>query len=213
VDLTQSKTDDQKFELVNVVVPQCLRSLRKMGLRDETDRLLRRLQDVVLAGAPPGKLRERYAGKPEAWGRALQSLLTLAGGWLTFGLTAQASPILDLARAELFGPTAAKLATKDFTPLAQAYVAALGQGPAEEGLDRIIELFRRMDPARVVNSFTTSKFYSRFHLNLVEEVVLAVVSDDFALGSAGRRWLEEDEFLVRRRVHADMRRLLAAGGL
>lgn len=213
VELTQAKTDDQKFELVNVVVPQCLRSLRKMGLRDETDKLLRRLQDVILAGQAPGKLRERYAGKPEQWGKALQSLLTLAGGWLTFGLTAQATPILDLARAELFGPAAAKLAPSHFTPLAQAYVAALGQGPADEGLDRIVELFRQMDPAKVANAFTTSKFYSRFHLNLVEEVVLAVVSDDFALGSAGRRWLEEDEFIVRRRVHADMRRLLAAGGL
>ena len=67
--------------------------------------------------------------------------------------------------------------------------------------------------ARVTNTFTTAPYYSRLHLNLVEEVVLAIVSDDFALGQAGRRWLDEDEYLVRRRVHGDMRRHLEAGGL
>lgn len=213
IDLTKSKSDEQRFDLVNEVVPQCLRSLRKMGLRDETDRLLRRLQDAVLAGQTPAKMREKYAGKPDQWGKVLRSLLTLAGGWLTFGLTGQAQPILDLARAELIGQAGLKLLPKDYTPLAQAYVAALGHGPAEEGLARVAELFTKADPARVVNTFTTSKFYSRFHLNLVEEVTLALVSDDFALGTAGRRWLEEDEYVIRRRVHRDMRRLLAAGGL
>ena len=70
-----------------------------------------------------------------------------------------------------------------------------------------------MEPGRIVNSFTTSKFYSRFHLNLVEEVVLAVVSDDFALGPAARRWFDEDEYLARRRIHADMKHHLQKSGL
>ena len=65
-----------------------------------------------------------------------------------------------------------------------------------------------MNPGRIANGFTTAPHYSRFHLNLVEDVILAVVSDDFALGPAGRRWLDDDEYLVRRRIHADMRRHL-----
>jgi hypothetical protein len=39
------------------------------------------------------------------------------------------------------------------------------------------------------------------------------VSDDFVLGSAGRRWLDEDELLVRRRIHRDMKRHLDRSGL
>ncbi len=213
VELMKSKSEEQRYELVNIVAGQCLRSLRKLGLRDEIDKLLHRMQDVIFGGQTPQKLRERYTTKPELWGKALQSLLNLAGGWLTFGLSDQAAPILDIAREELIGPTGMKLASKDFTPLAQAYVAALGQGPAETGLPRIAELFRKMEPGRIVNSFTTSKFYSRFHLNLVEEVVLAVVSDDFALGPAARRWFDEDEYLVRRRIHADMKQHLQKSGL
>jgi cellulose synthase operon protein C len=212
LDLMKSKVDDQRFKLVNVVAGRCLKSLRKLGLRDEIDRMLHRMQAVILKGETPAKIRDQYAAKPELWAKALQSLLNLAGGWLTYGMIDPATPILDMARNELLGKGFV-LASKDFTPLAQAYVAAVGQGPADAGMTRILELFQLMEPNRVVNSYTTSKFYSRFHLNLVEEVVLAVVNDDFALGPAGRRWLDEDEFLIRKRIHADTRRLVNSSGL
>ena len=75
------------------------------------------------------------------------------------------------------------------------------------------ELFHKMDPARITNTYTTAPHYSRFHLNLAEDVILAVVSDEFALGPAGRRWLDDDEYLVRKRIHADMKRNLATSGL
>src|SRR5205823_9892811 len=124
------------------------------------------------------------------------------------------APVIEAARQELL---AVKVKDEDvpklaqgFTRLAKAYVAALGQGPAEFGLPRIVELFRKLDPARITNTFTTGPYYSRLHLNLAEEVVLAIVSDDFAMGQAGRRWLDEDEYLVRRRIHRDMRRHLEA---
>ncbi len=212
-DLVSAKPDDQKFELINVVAGQCLRSLRKLGLRDEIDRLLRKLQDAVLKGQPPSAMRAKFAAKPDVWGKALQTLLHIAGGWLTFGLTDQATPILDEARNDLLSPTGAKLSTQEFPKLAQAYIAALGQGPADLGLPRIAELFRKIDPTRITNGYTTAPFYSRFHLNIAEEVVLALVSDDFALGPTARKWLDEDEYLVRRRIHRDMKRHLAGSGL
>jgi hypothetical protein len=37
---------------------------------------------------------------------------------------------------------------------------------------------------------------------------LAVVSDDFTLGANARRWLDDDEFLVRRRIHKDLRAMM-----
>jgi hypothetical protein len=40
---------------------------------------------------------------------------------------------------------------------------------------------------------------------VVEAMVLAAVSDDFTLGADARRWLDDDEYLIRRRVHADVR--------
>ncbi|WP_439625137.1 hypothetical protein [Gemmata sp.] len=207
-ELLRSKSEDARFKLINVVAGQCLRSLKKLGMRDEIDRFLAKLRTEVLRGATTAELKKRYAAKPETWGAVLQTLLNLAAGWLTFGLHEQAAPILDEARRELLDPNAAKLQPKDYTALAQTYVSALGQGPSETGLQRITELFRKMDEKKINNTWTTAQYYSRFHLNLVEDVIRAIVSDDFALGPTGRKWLDDDEYLVRKRIHADMRRHL-----
>jgi len=42
---------------------------------------------------------------------------------------------------------------------------------------------------------------------------IRVVSEDFVLGPGVRGWLDDDEYLVRRRIHGDMRKLLASHGL
>jgi hypothetical protein len=42
--------------------------------------------------------------------------------------------------------------------------------------------------------------------------VRAVVTDDFALGPAVRRWLDDDEYRVRRRIHQDTRAMIGGGG-
>ena len=50
-------------------------------------------------------------------------------------------------------------------------------------------------------------------LSVLGRVVRSLVSENMALGDQARRWLDDDEYLVRRRVHGDMRRLLASHGL
>jgi cellulose synthase operon protein C len=195
------------------VAGECVRSLRRLGLRDEIDKLLSQLLDAILGKASFKDLKSKYVGKADQWLKALQAMLNVASGWLTFGLMERALPILDEARTEILSPVANKTRPQDFTNLVRAYVSAVGHGPTENGLHRILEIFHKMEPSKVTNPFTTGSFYSRFHLNITEDVVLAVVSDDFALGSAGRRWLEDDEFLVRQRIHRDMRTILAGSGL
>jgi hypothetical protein len=174
IDLVHSTPDATRFRLVNAVGGQALRSLRKLGLKDPIDQLLARLQSEVLKGASLADLRKRYATKPEECGAELQTLLHLAAGWRTFGLDDHAAPILDEARRELLDPYGMKLQAKDYTDLARAYVAALGQGPSESGLPRITELFRKMDPGRITNTYTTAPYYSWFHLILGEDTVAAV---------------------------------------
>jgi hypothetical protein len=212
-DLVHRKKDNTRFDLINVVAGQCLRSLRKLGLRDEIDRLLSSFQKEVVQGESLANLRKKHISKPEAWGSVLQTLLNLAAGWMTFGMNDRAMETLDGARAELLGSTGLALPPKNYTDLARTYIGALGQGPSETGLPRMIELFKKMEPKKINNTFTTAPHYSRFHLNLVEEVVLAMVSDEFALGPAGRKWLDDDEYLVRKRIHGDMKRGLDRSGL
>ena len=94
-----------------------------------------------------------------------------------------------------------------------AYVTALGQAPPQLAQERIEELFApgRMD--RLHNTFTSAAYYSRFHLNIAEAVVLALVTEDLALGPAARRWLDDDEYLIRRRVHRDLHEMRARAGV
>src|SRR5205823_14033689 len=141
----------------------------------------------------------------------------LAAGWLYFDQSDKAKPVLDEARALILAGAPANAPGRPATPLyvslVSAYVGALGQAPPDEALGRIEELFTsgRMD--RLPNTFTTNGYYSRFHLNIVEAVVLALASEEFALGPAARRWLDDDEYLVRRRIHADVRAALNQAGL
>ena len=102
---------------------------------------------------------------------------------------------------------------QQYVPLVCTYIAAAGQAALDEALGRIDELFTsgRMD--RLPNSMTSNFYYSLFHLNVVEAAVLTLATDDFALGPAARRWLDDDEYLVRRRIHGDMRRNLDRSGL
>ncbi|MBY0459923.1 MAG: hypothetical protein K2V38_21615, partial [Gemmataceae bacterium] len=211
--LVHSKPQEMKFKLINVVAGECMRSLKRLGLSNEIDRFLTKLHTEVLGGATTAELKKKHAAKPETWAAVLQTLLNLAGGWLHFGRQDRAEPILLEARNELLTSNAVSLQPKDYTELARAYATALGQGNAETALVRMIELFKKMSPAKITNTWTTAQYYSRFHLNLVEDVIRAVVNDDAALGPSGRRWLDDDEYLVRRRIHADMKRNLEKSNL
>jgi hypothetical protein len=75
------------------------------------------------------------------------------------------------------------------------------------------ELFTSGKLGVLPNTQTTATHYSRFHLNIVEAVVLALANEDFALGPAARRWLDDDEYLVRRRIHRDVRAAMATAGV
>jgi len=204
--------DEPRYELVNIVVSQCIRSLKKVGLRDDIDRLLRRIQEEVLRGKTLAQLKSLYSGKPNIWVDALQTLLNLAAGWLSFGIAQEADAILDAGRAEILN-SSSDFKTHDFSKLCETYIGVLGQCPADVGMTRMIDLFQTIDPARTTNTFTSGAIYSRLHLSMIEAVASAIVSEDSALGQAGKRWLDEDEHLVRQRIHNDVRNFVAKSGL
>jgi cellulose synthase operon protein C len=170
------------------------------------------MTDLVVQGKSLAALQK--AAGPN-WPDLLASLLHVAEGYLYFGGYVEARPFLDAAQATIAenarGGKDRAVPPAKLTKLVQAYVTALGQGPVDEALDRIEDLFRYLE--KLPNSFTTASHFSRLHLNIVEDVVRSLVSDNMALGDQARRWLDDDEYLVRRRIHRDMKALLAAHGL
>jgi len=205
--LIESQSASGSMQAIDTVAGQCFRGLRKVGLRDEVDRLLQRMADLVLQGQTLAVQRQR---KPKEWPTALRTLLQVAAGWLYFGHIDKALPVLQEARLYLFDAPH-EIIAPERTKLACVYAATLGQAPVELALPRLAELFQRIGV--LADRFTTNDHYSRSQLEVVEAVVLAIVSDDFALTQGARRWLDEDEYLVRRRIHRDLRALMAQHGV
>jgi hypothetical protein len=179
----------------------CFRWLRKLGLRDAIQGLLARLTDRFLPGDNLEKLRQLPVGKRV---HTLRVLLAVAESWFYFDREEQANAVLDEARAVLFE---AKLKPKEQTALACAYIGSLGQAPLGTALRRLDDLFRRLELIHDPPSATNSHF-ALSQLDVVETVVRTVVNEDFTLGPAVRRLLDEDEYLIRRRIHRDLRTLM-----
>jgi hypothetical protein len=198
------KTSDRlPLPYIGRLAGQSLRSLRRLGLLSELQTLLTVLEAAVLGGKSLASVKQLTG---PAWTHSVQILLYLAGAWLQGDTPEKATPILDEGRRYLFrderGASPERPLPIDYMKVAVAYATALGQTDPLFSLPRFDEFFGRLD--KIPNSMTSSKHYSLLHLNLVEAVVLAVASDELAIGPEARRWLDEDEYLVRRRIHADM---------
>jgi cellulose synthase operon protein C len=209
IHLLSVQKGDMAAQALEPVAGQSLRCLRKLGLREEIDSLLQKMTDLIMQGDSLPAMRNRFKAADQ-WVTPLRTLLHIASGWFYFGRNEQAIPILDEARNLLFAtdnkPTAVYRAG-----LASTYAMTLGQAPVDFALKRFEELFKKLGP--LADGFVTKSHYSRLQLQVIESVVLAVVSDDFAVGQNVRRWLDEDEYLVRSRIHRDLRAFMNQAGV
>jgi hypothetical protein len=139
--------------------------------------------------------------------------LHVAGIHLYLGKPVQAQSALDEVREFLYqnNPFKAPAWHPEYARLLRTYIGTLSHAPVSFALERVEELFGKI--AKVANTYTTATHYSRLHLNVVEEFVLGFMQPDFILGETARRWLDDDEYLVRRRIHGDMKKLLKQSGL
>jgi hypothetical protein len=178
-------------------------------MRDEMGQLIEHLTRELLGGQGIDRIRTG-ALRDAHWPFTMQTLLNLSSGWLTFGQLDRAGLVLDAARELLFDANDPfKIFPQQYANLVCSYVAALGHAQIEFGIKRIEELFVKM--RRLKDTFTSAKYYPRLHLTIIEAVVLAIVHEDFGMGPGARRWMDDDEFLVRRRIHRDHRHMLAKG--
>lgn len=118
--------------------------------------------------------------------------------------------LLNEAREALFLAEGTDLRQR--TQLAIAYAEALGFAPPRIAHGRLEELFQR--PRFLVEAKgSTNRFFTLKPLQLIDTIVRSVVTDDFTLGPAVRDWLDDDEFLIRGRIHRDMTQLLHEQGM
>jgi len=199
--LLQSQKGDRAIQAMESLAGQCFRGLRKLGMREEIDQMLNLMASVILQGQDIQSLDTKSMPNAPA---SLRALLHVAGGWFYFGKDRQAEPILQTVRGLLFRD---ELAYREKTALGCVYAATVGQASVDVAQKRLEEIFQKLTGIR--DTYTANTYYSLSQLDVVESVVLAVASDDFTMGTQARRWLDDDEFIVRRRIHRDMRHTMA----
>src|SRR6185503_7904301 len=89
--------------------------------------------------------------------------------------------------------------------LTRALALAYAQAPLRNALGGIAELADQLRD--ITDSLGTNSHYCLSVLHFVESLVLGITSDDLALSDAARRFVEDDEHLIRRRVHRDLEAL------
>ncbi len=186
--------DPEDMRVFSSLTRQFFRGLRKFGMLGVIDTSLKQMAEKTLQGQTLAALRRQ----PSTRFARLAALLEIAAGWLYFGMDEHAHPVLEEARQLLLEQ---ELGPRDQKDLACAYVTVLGQLPGDLAFERVEELVREVRGVR--DTYTTSSHYSVSHLEVVEAVVLAAVDIALGQGQALRRWLDEDEYLIRRRVHHD----------
>ena len=176
------------------VLHNSLRALRRIGLRDEIAALLASAEHALAAG-------------PDA----LHGRLALAAGLAFLGDTERALPIFAQARTALGDDfTALGEARKDrprrglmrTLELTRALALAYAHAPLGNALGGIAELADHLRD--ITDTFGTNSHFCLSVLHFVESLVLGLTSDDLALGEASRRFVEDDEHLLRRRLHRDL---------
>jgi hypothetical protein len=185
--------DALRLPLLSACAP-AFRCLHRLALHGEAENLVRHL-DVRLADG------EILTPAPARLG--------LAAGWYTAGNEEEAKRFLDEARDRLF--LAGNLKDASRTNLALAYAETLGFAPSRIAHGRLEELFQRLGKVKITGA--TNRYYTLQPLRIVDTVVRAVVTDEFALGSSVRGWLDDDEFLIRSRIHRDLTAVLREQGI
>jgi len=126
--------------------------------------------------------------------------LGCATGYFAAGAEVEGNRILNKARERLFVIGIADV--RDRTAMALAYAASLAHAPPRMALGRLEEIFLRLEGVTATGA--TNRYYTLKPLELVDAVVRAVASDDFAVGPLVRGWLDDDEFAIRKRIVRDL---------
>jgi hypothetical protein len=158
------------------------RALRRVGLKAEAAGLVE-----TLRGAARGE------GTP-----MLLARLSLAGASFALNEPERALPALDEAFARLGG----ELAMADRLQIVRAAASAVARAPEDLALTTLARLAEGL--ARITDSFNTNSHFCLSVIAFVESLVFPLAGEDLALGDLGRQWLDDDEYLVRRRVHRDL---------
>src|SRR5262249_6423678 len=110
----------------------------------------------------------------------------------------RARPVFEEALTSLHGD----LPMPERLQLTRALARALGASPLAYATAGLGQVQKKLEV--VTDSFNTNSHVCLSVVDFMESLVLGYVSDDLAVDPVARRILDDDEYLVRRRIHKDL---------
>lgn len=191
-----------RFTLVAAAVRSCLDVGRRFGIAAEIQALLDRLSVGVLEVQ---EVRTHLRAHPESTVAAIRALLVVASGRLRSDNIDAAEPVLNEALSAILNGD--KLRARPRLELVCAYLSTVGDLPVRLCEARTRELFARLPYAAVSAPSTADSHFSPSALATIESAILALCGG-LQVGAFGRKFRDEDEFLIRRKIHEDLRTLV-----
>ena len=209
LDNQYNPVDKERIETVENLLQHSFRGLRKLGMRNELSALYGRIAELVDTHDQPSMSSRRKAAHSNdtSLARRLSLLLSVASGYYYFGNNDDADTTAAKVRHVLLE---GKLPSVEQRRLAIAYVHCVALGNPELAVQRMFELFKRRPDGqrllpKVEDTMTTSSHFSVSELEFIEACLLSLLSDESKWDPQSQLWLDQDEFAIRKKIHADMR--------
>jgi hypothetical protein len=215
--LLTTKRNPQDLAPLASLLGQSTRVLRRLGLHDVARELAHRAAEQI---ATTEEKAERDAASSQKAKRApdepattierqivsLVLLLRFVPSFVHFGEHDRVQSLFNRAETILFPSTAGDVDARPVYRqlLVRTWCEAAATLDVDLAVPRLSRVFRELRGVHRPSS--TDTHYSAALLSVVDAVVLAMTHEDLSIDPAQRRLLDDAEFIVRRRIHEDVRR-------
>lgn len=143
--------------------------------------------------------------------RVLQARAAIAGGWLGVGYHDQGLTLVEQVSAALSSDDLkVRPDVHTYADVAAEYIAAVGLLPDPCG--RILQLLRTIPKDAIYRGTGPVDHFSANHLLIVDALTVTLADSSAHDGPGVRDWIDQEEYLIRRQIHADVATMLAASG-
>ena len=178
---TLASLDVEAAAPMTAVLGGTLRTLRRVGLRDEASELLATMQKIASGDGLAARIARVHAASALAYTGAFD----------------KARPVFDATLTALSRdmPMPARL------DLTRALTRALAHAPFDYALASLQTIADKLDV--VTDSFNTNSHVCVSVVAFMESLVFGYASDELGVSDAGRKWLDDDEYLIRKRIQRE----------
>ncbi len=205
----EAKGRDKQLAIGNVAA-NAVQGLAKTGLSDLGTSFLERMEKMLTNGKP---LADVKAANPNLWASTAAGLSGVAEGWNAIGATQRADRLLNDIGADLAKPwPSTGTNDHDMVHAVSRYISAAGNGNPDAAVTRLANLFRSL-PKLAENRMSTKTHFSEPHTTILDSLAKAMAGEGMQMSEQSKKWLDEDEYLTRRRIHSDTNHALKKAGL